>query len=176
MRFKLANICVWLFLAGSAMNVAAEPVSLMGTIAPWRYPKSSINHAKGSDAATIDAEGNRTVRSTVFEARMTTEASVDEVLQHYRELLTRNPEHDTKLSIQPNEGRSVVFCDESEGRPFELHVILVNSKTTSTTLIVSREPAEQQTRISWKQYSKYPITADARLPNAPGQNDNTADE
>ena len=172
MRRQIANLCVCLMLVGSAMNAAAAPVSLMGTIVRWQYPKASINHAKGSDAATIDAEGNRTVPSTVFEANMTTEASVAQVIQYYHELLTRNPKNDEKVGIQPEKGRSVLFRDESKGRPFELHVILVNSETTSTTLIVSRGADEEQTQITWKQYSRYPISSNAKTPAAPAEASN----
>ncbi|EMB16592.1 signal peptide protein [Rhodopirellula europaea 6C] len=78
---------------------------------------------------------------------MTTEASVEQVIQQYRVLLTRNPTHDEKVDLQPDKGRSVLFHDESEGRLFELLLILVNSETTSTTLIVSRGADEEQTQI-----------------------------
>ncbi|MCA9054879.1 MAG: hypothetical protein KDA75_13650 [Planctomycetaceae bacterium] len=131
---------------------AEEPVTLIGTIVKWRYPDAEIGPSQMSDAATIDAEGNRTVPSTVMKTTMTTGDSVDNVLQFYRGLLTRNPEHDGKLGIDPEAGRSVVFSDESEGRSFAFHTILVNSANRSTTLIITRGADEEQTRITWKQY------------------------
>ena len=114
---------------------ADEPVTLIGTIVKWRYPDAEIGKSEMSDAATIDAKGNRTVPSTVLKTTMVTRDSVDKVLAFYRDLLTRNPTNDGKLGIGPNVGRSVVFSDESEGRPFAFHTIVVNSANSSTTLI-----------------------------------------
>ncbi|MBD3674462.1 MAG: hypothetical protein HUJ26_13150 [Planctomycetaceae bacterium] len=131
---------------------ADEPVTLIGTIVKWRYPDAKIGKSQMSDGATIDAAGNRTVVSSILKTTMTTEDSVEKVVAFYRELLTRNPEHDRQLGIAAETGRSVVFNDESEGRPFAFHTILVNSAQRSTTLIITRGENEETTRISWTQY------------------------
>jgi hypothetical protein len=136
---------------------ADEPVTLIGTIVKWGYPDAEIGKSEMSDAATIDADGNRTVPSTVLKTTMVTRDSIDEVLVFYRDLLTRNRTNDGKLGIGPNVGRSVVFSDESEGRPFAFHAIVVNSANSSTTLIITRGKEEEQTHITWKQYLKHEV-------------------
>jgi hypothetical protein len=141
----------------SATASAEEPVALIGTIVKWRYPDAEIGQSEMSDVATIDADGNRTAPSTLLKTTMATGDSVDKVLAFYRELLKRNPTNDGKLGIRPDIGRSVVFSDESEGRPFAFHTILVNSADSSTTLIITRGKGEQQTRITWKQYLKHEV-------------------
>ena len=107
----------------TVMSVTAsadEPVLLIGTIVKWRYPDAVIGKSEMSDAATIDASGKRTVPSTVLRTTMVTRDPVGKVLGFYRDLLTRNPANDSKLGIAPQGGRSVVFSDESDGRPFGL--------------------------------------------------------
>ncbi len=144
----------------TAMSVSApadEPVTLIGTIVKWRYPGAEIGKSKMSDAATIDAKGNRTVPSTVLTTSMVTADSVDKVLAFYRDLLTRNTTNDGTLGIEPNVGRSVVFSDESEGRPFAFHTVVVNSANHSTSLIITRGKDEERTHITWKQYLKHEV-------------------
>lgn len=131
---------------------AQEPVTLIGTIVKWRYPDAEIGKSQMADGATVSADGKRTVSSSVLKTTMLTPDSVEKVLAFYRDLLTRNPVNDKKLSIGPSDGRSVVFSDESEGRPFALHTIVVNSEHASTTLIITRGRDEDQTHITWKQY------------------------
>ena len=123
----------------------------------WRYPDAEIGKSEMSDAATIDASGKRTAPSTVLTTTMVTRDSVDKVLAFYRDLLTRNPTNDRKLGLAPQVGRSVVFSDESDGRPFAFHTIVVNSANTSTTLIITRGDDEEHTRITWKQYLKHEV-------------------
>lgn len=141
----------------SLTATADEPVTLLGTIAKWRYPDAEIGNLEMSDAATIDVDGRRTIPSSVLKTTMATPDSVDKVLAFYRDLLKRNPTNDNKLGIRPNVGRSVVFSDESEGRPFAFHTVLVNSANSSTTLIITRGKDEEQTHITWKHYLKHEI-------------------
>ena len=133
---------------------ADEPVTLMGTIVKWRYPDAEIGKSQISDAATIDEDGNRTVPSVVLKTTMVTRDPIDKVLAFYRHLLMRNPTNDRELGIEPKVGRSVVFNDESEGRPFAFHTIVVNSANSSTILIITRGKDEERTHITWKQYLK----------------------
>ncbi len=155
MRF-FAPIFTVLFCL-STLSFAAtddEPVTLLGTIVKWQYPKSKISRAEMADAATVDASGKRTVPSIVLKTTMTTKDSVEDVLKFYRTLLTRDPKIDDKLGVQSDAGRSVTFNDESEGRPFVFHTIIVNTSTASTILIVTRGADENKTRITWKRYSR----------------------
>jgi hypothetical protein len=152
----LAVFCATVVSVSVAVS-ADEPVTLIGTIVKWRYPGAEIGKSEMSDAATIDAKGSRTVPSTVLTTSMVTADSVDKVLAFYRDLLTRNSTNDGTLGIEPNVGRSVVFSDESEGRPFAFHTIVVNSANHSTTLIITRGKDEERTYITWKQYLKHEV-------------------
>ena len=136
---------------------ADEPTTLIGTIVKWRYPDAEIGKSEMADAATIAADGNRTVPSSVLKTTMVTADSVDQVLEFYRELLTRNPEHDERLGIRPRVGRSVIFSDESQTRSFAFHTIFVNSDKVSTILIITRGEGEEETHITWKQYVKHSV-------------------
>lgn len=150
----LSVICVMVM---SSATCADEPITLIGTIVKWRYPEAEIGNAEMSDAATIDAKGDRTVPSTLLKTTMVTGDSVDKVVAFYRDLLTRNAANDEKLGIESQVGRSVVFSDESEGRPFAFHTIVVNSANSSTTLIITRGNDEEKTHITWKQYLKHEV-------------------
>jgi hypothetical protein len=156
MRLLPTTSCALLCVIVLSTTVSAdEPVTLMGTIIKWRYPDATIGKSEMSDAATMDAVGQRTVPSTVLKTTMSTRDSVEKVVEFYRDLLTRNPANDGKLGIGPQIGRSVLFSDESEGRPFLFHTILVNAADTSTILIITRGNDEELTRITWKQYMKH---------------------
>ncbi|QEF96402.1 hypothetical protein Mal15_04300 [Stieleria maiorica] len=161
MRF-VGRLMILLLVLSNAIVVipaacAEEPVTLIGTIVKWRYPDADIGKSQMSDAATIAADGNRTVPSSVLKTTMTTPDSVEKVLAFYQDLLTRNATNDKTLGIEPDVGRSVVFSDESEGRPFAFHTILVNSEASSTTLIVTRGESEELTSITWKQYLRHDV-------------------
>lgn len=152
----LVFILVWLPLLSSAAN-ADEPLTLIGTIVKWRYPEANIGKSEMADAATIDINQNRTVPSTILKTTMTTPDSVEKVVEFYRELFARNAANDSKLGLMPASGRSVIFCDESEDRPFAFHTIVVNSENVSTTLVITRAQGETSTHITWKQYVKHDI-------------------
>ena len=136
---------------------AKEPVTLLGTIVKWRYPDAAIGKSVMADAETIAADGKRTAPSSVLTTTMTTGDSVEKVVAFYRDLLNRNRANDKKLGDDPKAGQSVVFSDESEGRPFAFHTILVNSTNSSTTIMITRGGDEETTRITWKQYVKHEI-------------------
>jgi hypothetical protein len=151
MLMSLALFCAAVMPASAS---ADESLGLIETIVKWRYPDAEIGKSQMSDAATIGADGNRTVPSVVLKTTMVTRDPIDKVLAFYRDLLTRNPRNDGILGIGPSVGRSVVFSDESEGRPFAFHTIVVNSADSSTTLIITRGKDEERTHITWKQYLK----------------------
>ena len=153
----LASVFTVLFCFGASSFAVDdnEPVTLLGTIVKWQYPESKIHGAEMSDAATMDASEKRTVPSTILKTTMTTEDSVEDVLKFYRALLKRDPKIDDKLGDKAETGRSVIFSDESDGRPFAFHTISVNTSTASTTLIVTRGADETETRITWKRYLRH---------------------
>lgn len=167
----VAVICAS-FLAATAQ--AEEPLTLIGTIVKWRYPDAEIGKSEMSDGATMDADGKRTVPSTLLKTMMVTPDSAERVIAFYRGLLTRNPTGNRQLSIAPKVGQSVVFSDESDGRPFALHTILVNTASSSTTIVITRGKDEQATRISWKQYLR-PSLETPKQTNAPNQESTTKD-
>ena len=49
---------------------AAESISLMGTIVKWRYPDAEVTKSQMQDAATVAADGTRTVPSMVLSTTM----------------------------------------------------------------------------------------------------------
>ena len=57
-----------------------EPLTLLGTIFKWRYPESKIHKSQMSDAATMDADGKRTVPSTLLKTTLTTPDSAEKVV------------------------------------------------------------------------------------------------
>jgi hypothetical protein len=151
----LALLTLVCFTARALPTGAAEPQSLLQRIAGWQYPGSAIQASEMSDAATIDEKGDRTVPSIVCKTVMTTEEPIEKVVEYYRTKLATSPKADggkPKPSKAP--GRSVVFSDDSEGRPLALHTVLINTSDTSTTLIISRGKDEMKTFIVWKQYQR----------------------
>ena len=141
---------------GTTPSAAAEPRSLLQTIAEWQYPGSALSASQASDGATVDVEGNRTIPSSVCKTVMTTDAPVEKVLDYYRTKLSPTPKADGGKTEPPDAtGRSVVFSDDSDGRPFALHTVIVNTSDTSTTLVISRGKDEARTHIAWKQYRRF---------------------
>ena len=141
---------------GTTPSAAAEPRSLLQTIAEWQFPGSALSASQASDGATVDVEGNRTIPSSVCKTVMTTDASVEKVLDYYRTKLSPTPKADGDKTEPPDAtGRSVVFSDDSDGRPFALHTVIVNTSDTSTTLVISRGKDEDRTHIAWKQYRRF---------------------
>ena len=134
---------------------AAEQPTLLQMIAEWQYPGSAITGAQAADGATIDGSGNRTVPSIVCKTLMTTDAPVEKVLDYFRTKLSPTPKADgDKTEPADATGRSVVFSDDSDGRPFALHTVIINAGDLSTTLVISRGKDEDKTHIAWKQYRR----------------------
>lgn len=151
----LALLVCQVFFGGQ--RASAQRMSLMQTLEPWRYPGSEFGGAQMSDGATIDASGARTSPSVFCKAAMTTDAPVEEVLEFYRAKLTAKPSDESEEDAKPDRksGRSVVFNDDSQGRPFALHTIFVNANNASTTLVITRGQDEPQTHIAWKHYRRF---------------------
>ncbi|WP_404304376.1 hypothetical protein [Neorhodopirellula lusitana] len=153
MRLKTVILLfVTCVFGGSQVGVADEPLTLMGILSPWTYPDSVTNGAQMSDAATVNSEGNRTVQSFVCKTTMTTDDPIEKVLAFYKAKLTPDQFANAETKAQLQAGRSVLVSDDSDGRPFSIHTILVNTEKTSTTLIISRADSEKKTHIVWKRY------------------------
>lgn len=135
------------------LELSLQP-TLLGMVAEWQYPDSKFENAQMSDGATVNQDGERVVGSISAKTLMKTDASVEEVLAFYRAKLTPEKIHEMKQSMD-QEGLSVVFSDDSMGRSFELHTIIVNTRKTSTTLVVSRADEDQTTQIAWKYYRRF---------------------
>ncbi|WP_442505960.1 hypothetical protein SH528x_004779 [Novipirellula sp. SH528] len=115
-----------------------------------------MNGAEMSDGATIGPDGERTILSIVCKTVMTTDASVDKVLQFYKAKLTpKKTSGNDGVGESKSGGRSVVFSDDSDGRPFAMHTILVNTSDTSTSLVITRGNDESKTFIGWKHYRRF---------------------
>ena len=135
-----------------------EPPSLMTAIAEWQYPGSKINGASLSDAATMNASGERTVPSVQYKTVLTTKDPVEKVIQYYDAKL--KPISDAKPANRNDKpatvsGRSVTFHNDSENRPLAIHIILVNTDNSSTTLVISRAEKESETHIAWTRYVRF---------------------
>lgn len=153
LRLIALGFFVWGFLSYAA--IAKEPLALIGTIVKWRYPEAEISKSVMSDGGHMNSEGNRTVPSTILKTTMVTADSVDQVMEFYKDLLSRTADNDARLGIDSEEGQSVIFNNESEGRSMALHTIIVNSARASTTIIISRGQNEDRTYITWKQFVKH---------------------
>ena len=137
---------------------AQENQTLMGTIVLWRYPDAKIDGSTMADGATLKANGERSVASTVRKTVMTTPDSVGQVVDYYKQLFSSDADS-TKAkptnALAKDFPRSVAFHEDSTGRALSIHIISVNTTHTSTTLVISRAADEMETHIAWTQYQKH---------------------
>lgn len=152
------------FLANPHASNADEPKSLMGHIAEWQYPGSKINGAEMSDAATVNENGERTVPSFQCKTVLTTADPIAKVVDYYKAKLKPGADADKpkpKPKDEPanDSGRSITYHGDSENRPLAIHMILINTDHTSTTLVISRGDDESETHIAWTHYAKLPPTS-----------------
>ncbi len=132
-----------------------ERRSLMSMISAWRYPDSTIQGATMSDGETVNSLGERTTPSLKCKTVFTTPDSVNKVLGYYKSKLKAVPKTAAEpQSPESESGRSVTFHNDSDGRPIALHVIVVNTGKSTTTLVISRGQNEARTHIAWTYYSR----------------------
>ncbi|MBN2291623.1 MAG: hypothetical protein JXM70_04310 [Pirellulales bacterium] len=153
--YMLAFTLLFAIMASESWCQGEEPLSLMTEIAKWQYPGSKFNGATSSDAATMNASGERTVPSVLCKTVLTTKDSMAKVIEYYKAKLKRGTDFATtkpnnKSGADP--GRSVMFHDDSQGRPLGIYIILVNTDNSSTTLVISRAEKESETHIAWTRY------------------------
>ena len=158
--FTASMMFVWFAAAPphGTRCIAQDAPTLMGAIAPWKYPGSKIDGATMADGATLKPDGDRAMPSTVCKTVMRTSEPISKVVEHYKQLLssdanssTRKPNH----ALANDFPRSVAVHDLSTGRTVAMHVILINTVKTSTTLVISRAADETETHILWTQYQKH---------------------
>jgi len=82
----------------------------------------------------------------------------------FRHTITNNDTGARRMRIPPAfrtrqktvaAGRSVMFHDDSQDRPMGIHIILVNSEKSSTTLVISRAKTKSEMHIAWAHYSRF---------------------
>jgi len=145
-------------LAITALCHAEEPLSLMPMIAEWQYPDSQINGASMGDAATVNRSGERTVPSILCKTVLTTKDPMAKVIEYYQTKLKQGADSETAKpegKSGAESGRSVMFHDDSQGRPLGIHIVIVNTDKSSTTLIISRAETESETHIAWTHYLRF---------------------
>jgi hypothetical protein len=155
--FALAFVALFALLACAPMCRAQKQPSLMTMIARWQYPDSKISVATLSDAATMNATGERTLPSVQYKAVLTTKDSFAKVVAYYKGRLTLaagTQAAKVEGEAAADAGRSVTFHEDSEGRPLAIQVVLVNTDKTSTALVISRGATEPETHIAWTHYEK----------------------
>ncbi len=160
MRYCLtcASAVLIAFFAAATPGHAGEPLRLIGTIVQWQYPGSKINGASMEDAATVNKSGERTVPSVLCKTVLTTKDPVAKVIDFYETKLKSGAipkSGKAEEESAPDHGRSVMSHDDSQGRPLRLHIILVNTEKSSTTLVISRAEKELETHIAWTHYVRY---------------------
>lgn len=157
-RFSLALASLITVFATAVVCHAAEPLLLMPMIAEWQYPDSQINGASMSDAATVNRGGERTVPSILCKTVLTTKDPMAKVVEYYKTKLIQKPDSETHKPDDKSgfeSGRSVVYHDDSDGRPLEIQIIIVNTDKSSTTLVISRAEKESETNIAWTHYLRF---------------------
>ena len=159
MRFRLtlASAVVTAVLA-TATPCHAGGLHLLATVADWQYPGSKINGAMMEDAATVNRSGQRTVASVLCKTVLTTKDPIAKVIKYYEIKLKAGA--DPKTAIPQSKsgtdpGRSVMSHDDSQGRLLRIHIIIVNTEKSSTTLVISRAETESETHIAWTHYVRF---------------------
>ena len=155
MQRSLAIALLSLACARLAPPASAGPPTLLEIVGEWQYPGSELRGAQASDGATLDGNGDRTAPSIACKVTMTTDAPVGKVLEYYRAKLSPKPKAGGGAALAGSPGRSVVFGDDSAGRPFALHTVMVNEMDASTTLVITRGEGEAKTHIAWKHYRRF---------------------
>jgi hypothetical protein len=160
MRFViLSSLALVALFAVTAANQAKEPKTLLTQVGEWQYPGSKIQGgATAADAATVNRRGERTVPSSFSTTVLVTKDPMAKVVEYYKAKL-KQPE-DAAQEEEDDEspeksGRSVMFHEDSEGRPVGIQIIVVNTSKTSTTLVISRGDQEAETHIAWSHYERH---------------------
>jgi hypothetical protein len=154
LRFWLAGVSlVFVMLVAVSIWVnspayAAPPeggVSLMQTIAKWKYPGAKMPHG-----ANMGDGGNPLIRSIKCQTVLTTPDPIEKVFDFYKQKLSNKAANGG--AAPENTAQSVSTLEDSAGRPVKIYVIVVHRADTSTTLVISRAADEKETHIAWSHY------------------------
>ncbi|QDV66222.1 hypothetical protein Mal65_53980 [Crateriforma conspicua] len=144
-------LCLHVFPGRSADS--GEP-TLVGLVSHWTFPGSTFISAELSDGEMLGSDGERTQPSVKGQFKMATDASVSEVVAYYREKLANDTSERTEATWPISKGGRSVWIDQSDERSFELATVLVITRNTCTSLIVTRSSDEKETKIDWKQHRR----------------------
>lgn len=127
---------------------AERPVTLLGTLAEWKYPDSKMPHG-----ASMGDGGNPDIQDLKCQAILSTPDSFAKVVEFYSKKLgiARNGAKATPT----NTAVAIIDQGDSAGRPVSVQVISVNKADTTTTLVISRGEQEKETHIAWTQYMRF---------------------
>lgn len=143
-------------LVAAASCGAEESKTLLTMVSEWQYPGSKMHGgATMSDAATVNRSGERTVPSTLCKTVLTTKDPMARVVDYYKSKLKQPGDSETANGDDKSaahSGRSVMFHEDSQGRPVGIQIIVVNTDKSSTTLVISRAEKESETHIAWTHY------------------------
>jgi hypothetical protein len=141
----LAGIAAILADAPPTDAKSDERVTLLGTLAEWKYPDSKM-----PEGATMSDGGNPTLQSIKCQTVLTTPDSIEKVIEFYTKKFGISTE--TGKVAPSGEARSVLVQSDSKARPVTVEVITVQKADTSTTLVISRTATEKETHIAWLHY------------------------
>jgi hypothetical protein len=130
-----------------------EPMTLMGTLAEWKYPGSKM-----LGGASMSDGGDPSVPDVRCQAILTTPEPIDKVTGFYSKLASKPPDAGKRVAeaeTKPTDTQAVGSQDDSKGRPVTLRIIVVNKADTTTTLVISRAANENETHIAWTHYRRF---------------------
>ena len=144
--------CVAAVWAGPppAEDAAQGSVTLLGTLAEWKYPESKM-----LGGASMSDGGNPSLPSVKFQAILTTDDPVQKVVDFYSRKFETSRDtglQDVAAQVKAADAKTVSNQDDSDGRPLAIRIIVVNKPQTSTTLVISRAKGEKETHIAWSHY------------------------
>lgn len=157
-HLTLASAVLIALLTTATPCHAGEPLRLLTTVAEWQYPGSTINGAMMEGTGTVGRSGERTLPSVLCKTVLTTKDPMNKVIAYYENKLKPGADPKTaKPEGKPGAapGQSVMSHDDSQGRPLGIHIIVVNTEKSSTTLVISRAKTESETHIAWTHYVRF---------------------
>jgi hypothetical protein len=113
-------------------------VSLLQTLAEWKYPDASL-----FDGASMSDAGIPPMQAVKCTAVLTTPDPIEKVIEFYTE------------KLKAADDRPVSAQDDSKGRPLTLRVFVVDRVGSSTTLAISRAEGEKETHIAWTHFIRF---------------------
>ena len=126
-----------------------RPLTLMGMLSEWIYPDAEFGGAKTSDAAVTG------ISSIKSQAVLTTDDSVEKVLTFYCDKLKVDRDgrplgekEDERITTD----RAILVQNATGTVPSSVYLVSIHSSRSSTTLVISRDPASRRTKIAWSNY------------------------